>query len=756
VTITNSGQAPLSDLWFVNTHGSDLTTANYTQGTLITSGSNYDSVYVDGAGFSGVGNGDLFLDPGESVTICYDVTVNGCDFVSSTFTTTWGCNGQFCQESSSTANVIFPNLIPDLEFTVTQNTIDACIGDAETYSISIENTGSGVAYNVLVDIFNHANGTQVNNYQGYLVPGSFLYTVNGIPSVVPGLGTNAINNVFSCVPANSPSDVTVTIPTINAGDVIVITFDHFLCCPDFCAGTHNIPGLGFNAVYENICGFSYNLPFVYIYNYDRIYATIFNDNSPFNATGGQSTVMSFGVNPSGNWLPSGGGASYVAEFTIPPCGVWDGQSFFTHWNGSNIFPDSTTVNGTTITSYYPLPMTIQEGTFHVGLILDCDPATGCMMYVDSMPIPCLGIVQNTWVPNNPLDVTMQLFYIPETACGCLVNMCSLTIPIILDCPPTGQFIPTAGITCQDFEFTRTSYGLPDNNNDGQPDAGPLDLSLIRIDRAVYGDTLTATAFGVIDTLNGNSNYQYFLAKMDIVEGVNISTVGGQIEVYDDNTGTYFTENVVLPAFTTSGIERYFEFEVDAGTFVNAPASFLFEQNDSVWVDIDFRVTQNPGSSIDLLEVSNSFFVTNNPTTVDTVGACWSQDLLSIYGYYFTIWGPNTLYPSECDSIRFTENYYLSVGPCCSNYAGGTTFGYEFRNFATLDTMEIVLPVGYYYSSARMREARTVGNGIVGWSAWQNITPSANIPPIWGTQAGGNHYKFPTDQLYTNGSFLYPD
>ena len=71
-------------------------------------------------------------------------------------------------------------------------------------------------------------------------------------------------------------------------------------------------------------------------------------------------------------------------------------------------------------------------------------------------------------------------------------------------------------------------------------------------------------------------------------------------------------------------------------------------------------------------------------------------------------------------------------------------------------MEIVLPVGYYFSSARIRERRTTGNWTSTWSAWQTITPSANIPPVWGTQAGGNHYKFPTSQLYTNGSFLYPD
>jgi gliding motility-associated-like protein len=757
VSIINTGQATLDHLWFINDHGVDLSTANYSPGAIQSSGAGFDSLLLAASDFTAFGNGDNLFDPGETVIICYDVTVNGCDDVNSDLYSTWGCNNEFCQTTSSTANVTFPNLIPILTFNITQNTSDACLGNADTYSITIENIGSGGAYNVLLDIFNHANGNQTNNYLGYLVPGSFTYSLNGNPSQPVITNDLNTNNVFGCVPANSPSEVESVLPVLNPGDIIVVTFQQFLCCPDFCAPQHNLPGLGFTGYYENICGFAYTEPFVQIFNYDRIYASMYNDNSPSTATGGQSTLMNFGINPAGNWFPNGPGASWVAEYTIPSCSVWDGQSFFTLSNGNNVLPDSTIVNGTTITSYYPMPMNIHQGTFHVGFIPDCDTLAGCMQFIAFAPIPCVGIVTNVWAPINPQVVMMQLYYIPDNTCGCLVNLCNFGIEINLDCPTFGgTFTPIDGISCQEFSFERTSYGLPDNNNDGQPDVGPLNMSLIRTDRAVYGDTVTASAYGIVDTINGNSNYQYFLAKMLIVEGENITYVGGNIDVYDNSTGTYFTEFIPVPTVTTTSPDSYFEFELDATTFVNAPPGFVFDQDDTIWSVIDYRVTTNPGNSIDLLEATNIFFVTNNPLAVDTSGACSCTEDLSIFGYYFTIYGENTLFVSECDSVKFTENYYLSVGPCCTNYAGGNAFRYEYRNFATLDTMEIILPAGYIFSSARIRERHGTGNATSTWSAWQPLVPTATIAPIWFTQWGGSHIKFATDQFYTNGSFLYPD
>jgi len=752
VTITNSGQSALDHLWFNNQHGVDLSTSNYTPGSVVNSGAGYDSVYVSGTDFNSFGNGNNLFDPGETVTICYDVTINGCDFVSSDLSSFWGCNNQFCQVTSSTSNAFFPNLIPNLDFTITQNTYDGCLGNADSYEITIENIGSGAAYNVLLDIFNHANGNQTNAYLGYLVPGSFNYSLNGAPQQPLDTTTLNTNNVIGCVPANSPSEVESLLPVLNPGDIIVISFEQYLCCPDFCASQHRIPGIGMTATYENVCGFSYTEPFIQINNYKRIQAVIFNDGSPSTLVESQASIINFGVNPAANNLPTGPGAQWMAEFTLPPCSSWDGLAYFTESNGNIVLPDSTTNVGQVITAYFAMPLNINQGQFNVGIIPDCDPA--CMSGGGGAD-PCQGVGSGS--SPNPPAVTMHLYYIPDVTCGCLVDLCELTIEMTINCPSLSTGSP-AGFACSDFSFDRTSYGLPDNNDDGVADPGPavLDMNLIRTDRCTYGDTVTGSSYGIVDTIGGAVSYDYFIVDVTVEEGTNLTEVSSVLNCFDVSSGTLFSENIPAPTVSIAAPFKNFNYIIDVNDFVNAPPGFVFEDGDTVWVETKYRVTSNPGGNIVPMEAENTFFMTNDTTAIDTSLQCLCSDIINLYGYYFTIWGPNTDFVSECDSVKFTENFYLSIGPCCSNYAGGNAFRYEYRNFATLDTMEIVLPAGYYYSSARIRQRHGTGLGTSAWSNWEAIAPSAVIPSVYGTQIGGQHYKFATDYLYTNGNFIYPD
>ncbi|MGV2481049.1 UNVERIFIED_CONTAM: hypothetical protein IGO34_30095, partial [Salmonella enterica subsp. enterica serovar Weltevreden] len=79
-----------------------------------------------------------------------------------------------------------------------------------------------------------------------------------------------------------------------------------------------------------------------------------------------------------------------------------------------------------------------------------------------------------------------------------------TFPLDIICP-----ISCVGLTFKDFSILRTSYGLPDNDNNGLADAsGSLTFSTIRRNRAMYGDTITSTYNGVIKTDVTHPFWQY--------------------------------------------------------------------------------------------------------------------------------------------------------------------------------------------------------------------------------------------------------
>ncbi|HHG85981.1 MAG TPA: T9SS type A sorting domain-containing protein, partial [Bacteroidetes bacterium] len=108
-----------------------------------------------------------------------------------------------------------------------------------------------------------------------------------------------------------------------------------------------------------------------------------------------------------------------------------------------------------------------------------------------------------------------------------------------------------------------------------------------------------------------------------------------------------------------------------------------------------------------------------------VASCdnYSGDFVLV-GYYFTTYGPDEFSASGCNPVNVTQNYYLSIGNCCSNYAGGNIFEYEYRHWGIFGTAQVIPPPGYSFISANVRHYRTGGTQVAPNNYISSITPSA--------------------------------
>jgi len=282
-----------------------------------------------------------------------------------------------------------------------------------------------------------------------------------------------------------------------------------------------------------------------------------------------------------------------------------------------------------------------------------------------------------------------------------------------------------------FSMLRTSYGLKDDNNDGVPAPGSVNLGLIRTDRAMFGDTITAIFSG--NVLGGSFPYLY--AQSSITNGNDYLTfLDGLITI--TRGATVYTCNVAAPVVNNTGSTRTFRFDLSTSVLIASgcvPGGFTFQSNDVIEFRSRYRVYRNPGGAILTCDVTNEFYNSNVPNPSNAADKLWCNNYtaaFSIIGYYYTNWGPNSISVSSCNQVTVSQNYYLSIGPCCQQYAGGNLFPFEYRRWAWPKNLIVTPPAGYKFVSARFNHVRTAGNGVISSTAWQVVTPVNPNGPVF--------------------------
>jgi len=728
ITITNGGFGELSQFTYNHTHGNGIKVNSVTIGTWNSAG-NVETVNFSGSDFSSIGNHNTLFENAEVITICETIEIINCVSVTSNYDVKWGCEGQICQSSSSTANVIFPNFTPNLIITPTAN-YNFCLGTANANqpTLKIINNGQGNAYNVFLDIF-QATGTSYNNgIRSNIDPGSFTMKVNSsAPVSITPTQTFATSAQY-CLTANPKGRVYLNIPVINAHDTVLIKWDYYNCCSDACGGTRVLSGWRFQGSYKSICENTYVIPNTWGYVYRELYGDLVNDLSPSVISTGETKNFSFLFSSYGNSYPNTTGRYWKFVVTLPPCLTYSGNFIIQSYTGTQTWsPTSVNVSSNTLTALFNgnPPWNLFQAVIKLDLTANCSNS-GCIEGENTLSIKSL--------------------YAPDGSCPCEVVVSCQSLKVGVVCP-----IVCEGLNNKGFDAYRSSYGLPDNNNDGLADALPatLDFNKIRTDRTMFGDTITTIFKSVVKTSIAHPSWNYFYAVSSIVNGNNLGFLDGYLEIYQHATGNVFTCNINSVAIANIGTTRKFSFDLSPVILASQgllPSGFSLNDDDSISFRVRYKVNLNPGGVMLDCFIKNEIYVSNiaNPSTSQDKFSCNNfEGRFSVIGYYYTNWGPDNFNVNTCNNVTISQNYYLSIGPCCQNYAGGNLFPFEYRNWAHILKLTAVVPTGYQFISAQFNQTRTSGTVAASTSPSIPLTPVNpfsdtlvfNVEPYFETYGG---------------------
>ena len=726
ITVTNSGSGRLSECKITDVHGAGIQIISVANGSLSGNAGN-DTINIQN--FTGVGNNDAFLDKGESINIVETIKIVDCANVNSDIEAFWGCNNKKCQSSTTTANVIVPNGVPNLVFSAIPST-ETCldISIPRNQVLKISNNGTGSARNIVVDIYQtYAAGWPYLNFITSKIDSSSFTLqngVNGTPlSVQVDSSVATRNDGFyntDCLGPDAVGRVFIKIPILKPGDTLILKWVSYTCCQKTSCGDPTIQaydGWAYRTVFQDQClsaTYSSNPGTGAVYKYNVISAI---PSYPTDILDGETKTFSFVFQRWETVMDLAPGAYYDVVFNLPPCLKWSGNLSDINWtgiNGSTAQPDSVSYVGSQILLRYKASklfaaLALYQSQFDINLTEDC-----------SLP-GCSG---------GANAVSFNIYLTPDPSCA----QCK---PTLVSCTPI-TYNAHCPITCPEgmvflgYRFARTSYGQPDNNEDGVPDAvGTLNFSKIKTDRAMYGDTVTGVFTGIVATSIAHPSFKYCYASTTFTGAWNaLAALTTSVRIYDaSNAATYKCSNIVVPPPSTAGPSEKFSFDISPTT-LNAngcglPATFLFDAGDSVIISTSFKVVANIGSAITVTTAGNEFYVADIPNPVADVDKYKCDNYsgnIAIVGYYFTQYAPEVNYGGSCDPIVVNNWNYLSVGPCCGNYGGGNMFKYEFRNWAHIKQTKVIIPPGLAFTGAVWTHARTAGTGNVVTQAFP-ITPS---------------------------------
>lgn len=708
-TITNGGTGKLKEFVFKDTHGVGFIVTSVSTGVW-SSLNNVETIILNANHFSAVGNGDSYLDPNESITICETIQVNSCVGVSSNIEVSWGCDSATCQVFTSTANIVFPALTPNLVFTPSSSQ-SSCFGMGvpNEQSLLIRNIGIGTAKNIQLEIFQAVtNNIYSNQLRSFIEQSSIQikYGSGNYVNLIPDSITNVPN--FSCFQGNQGlGRFWIKIDSIISNDSVRIKWNVNSCCLQFCNDLSNINGWQFRGTYNNNCSVSYNIPATWGKSNFAGARTFFEFNQgPITIANNQTETFNFLITQFGNAYPVGTGNHWRFKIIKSPCLSYAGNMRIVHHSGSSVWNTSNVIiSGDTIIGVFngnpPFNLTNSELVFD--LTANCNNCSG-------------GGVSN---------IQIQSFIVPNTSCNCeaLVNCFSLPIEVV--CPQNCD-----GFNMTYFDVSRTNFDLPDNNNDGLPDATPasINLSAIRRDRAMFGDTVLAVYSGKINTFS-QLNWDFLYAITRITGfGTAFDFIDAQLDIYRTNyVNPLFTTNSISFQQNDSVSTRRFIFNlstININSTGNIPSDFTYLQNDSIVLRVRYRVANNNNSSLVQCQFLNEFYTTTsaNPFSIQSFGCNFLKDYITFVGYSVDGCCVENVSVNACDTVTVTQSVRMRVGPT-ANIVGGNYFRSEFRNFSHTQLIQIVKPPGYRYISATFRQTRTAGtNG-------SNASPLYIVSPI---------------------------
>lgn len=786
-TVTNVGDGPLALFRHTESSGSNLVIQSATGGNVVSLSAHALTIEFNGTHFASVGDGDAYLDPGESVTFQVTYEIQACTGLGSAFQLTWGCNNQTCQMVNATggASVSAAGTVPNLAlygFVPNGNAIvfineSSCYqdqpGTASRVLFRTTNTGSGTAYNLQVTLFisEYPFDVYAPHMPARIDTHTLVVRIGSTPQPRTIIAADAGDPAACFNAADRVKRFTLHVPQLAPGETLYVEFDHYVCGLEACHGYSraNIRTIGWDITYQGACNETYTAKGGS--NYRTQFNANLNNAHPGTVANGDNFTICVTVNEepgnytewfAGNYVNSGGAPSntnyvFTWVFSLPAGVVYTGGPVSwvgTQYNDPNVvltWP-ATSVNVVGNTVYVTFTHPNRPAGWHTYY------PTGSFKnsYV------CLP-VQLQCGSGGTFPITTQVLYNPDPSCN-PSDFCygmPQTTSISLNCPVSCP----DGIEINRFSFQRISYGLPDNDNDGVPDGGgSLDFSRIRLDRFMVTDTGEAYFEGIVRASSVPS-WPYAWAVLEMgSQGDRFIGLLAEVWIRKANGPVYSGQVPLLEDAFCAGWPDCKRFAVDlrASTLIGqgiVPAGFVWEAGDTVRVRMRTRFEYNPGGYVGPVDITPYFYTTLNPSGLgpqlsphpaNERYSCrsWSATA-EIVGYYFYTTDPATYDISGCDTVTLNIRHYLSIGPCCSNYCSGNMFPFEYRLWSLPVQFSVTLPTGWRYvsGSGSLHHQRTQGNPLgTAASCVVQETPPGTAEP---TNPNANPLIFQTAALFTS-------
>ncbi|NJN77052.1 MAG: hypothetical protein HC803_00935, partial [Saprospiraceae bacterium] len=621
------------------------------KGTLSTDGS---KITLTSADFMSIGNGDGWLDLNETIIITETVFAVGCVDAQSQLYATWGCDAQ---TTSSNSKYPFTNVslyAPNIKSSAIPS-FNTClnINNANQQQILLINTGSGPANDLNVQVYQTKNNAYDLGVFSKIDANNIKYKIgaNGtFTTIVPTL-TQATTNTgaLSCLGSNPIGKFILNLPVLQPGDSMFVVWDSYTCDNITECGTVDLIGWDYEVSYTDMC-------YQNTYNQNNQAGQVPKKKSfsvfaeyPTDLSDGQTGEFSFRLTGASFEMPMTGNNPYFAvKFTIPAGLTWSGNNNdLTYVGGNSTWtPSSVTyTNGVLEARYaFPEPFNLLNSEFQLDLTGNC--AAG----------------------NGLLTVDMQLFFVMDALCSPASEIpmtCPTSTTTQLHCPG-GNCV---GMGFNGFKVARTSFGLPDNNKDGLPDAtGSLNMNVIELDRMMVNDTFNTTFTGTVHTNLTYPNWQYGYAYTKMPRGNEIDIIGAKITVIDQSTGQTRTCNNVPFTSVLAGNNRNIDFDYSAATLASLGCSsfngFVYEDGDQVTLTGIYKVIGNIGASTsEVVITNNEFYLSNiqNPTSSSNKFSCddWNGRF-TLIGYELDNYNSNSMTLNKCEE-DITQYYKFQVG-----------------------------------------------------------------------------------------------
>ncbi|MDI1235123.1 MAG: PKD domain-containing protein [bacterium] len=691
ITIGNYGKGPLRSLTLRRINGKDLKTFAVNKGTNKFSGDTITTVFGT-ADFKKIGNLDTFLDQNETIVLTDTSRVIACKYLTTNYELYWGCQGSSCQIVKNSGIVLMSALSPNIVTLPTPAYPVCYYNQINNQLLRITNNGQKPAFN-----------TRVAIDQGYFYNLSSLDT-NGLQikkgwkgtwtkPIIDSFGLNYASGVHVCLGSNPIGSFRIKLGTINPKDTFYISFKNFTCQPTSCNNFYYTNSWMYSTEYYDQCNNKQYIPMVWAkyYDYTGAVASAFTPTDLVDKQKGEFRHLFtyfYTLNLDAT-------AAYEFSLILPKGlshSLNKNEFYFNNANLTSTWkPDSMRMSGDTVTGYFSKkPFDLANAELIYYLTADCSVAGS----------------------NGNKNIQLNIRYLTSKSCTSKewINLYCYTMSIKIHCINSCA----QGMKFNYFSVQRTSYGAPDNNNDGAADGtGKIDLLKIREERAMVGDTIEAYYIGKVLRPKGTAvSWKYLYVESNIVYGSLLDVVSADVVVYRSGTKKIMSCNTVKYKKTVTGVNALFKFDLSVDSVAHCVASgFDYKNTDSVRLLVKYKLTNNIGLYSYTTQFANSFYTSDisKPTQAKNKFQCdtFSGQLI-LTGYQFLNCCPDNYVINSCSPINISQSFYLGIGSN-SAYAGNNYFPFEYRNFARLKEIVMDLPAGFKLNSLQLGQYRTTGS-----------------------------------------------